>query len=59
MSNRAALRRQILGLVRQFHAAEAAGPFRPGEDLARSNVPKQSEQLKTPGLPPEGIRTDA
>jgi CDP-6-deoxy-D-xylo-4-hexulose-3-dehydrase len=35
MSNRTTLRRQILDLVRQFHAAEPAKSFHPGEDLVR------------------------
>src|SRR5271157_5127135 len=35
MSDRNAIRRQILDLVREFHAAEVAQPFRPGEDLVR------------------------
>ena len=35
MSDKQALRRQILDLVREFHAAEAPRPFRPGEDLVR------------------------
>jgi len=34
-SNRKALRQQILELVREYHAAEAKPPFRPGEDLVR------------------------
>jgi len=32
---KSALRRQILQLVREFHAAEAPSPFRPGEDPVR------------------------
>src|SRR5512139_1304739 len=35
MSDKKALRRQILELVQQFHAAEAPKRFRPGEDLVR------------------------
>ena len=35
MSDKKALRRQILDLVREFHAAEPPRPFRPGEDLVR------------------------
>ena len=35
MSDRNALRRQILDIVREFHAADVAKPFRPGEDLVR------------------------
>ena len=35
MSERAALRREILDLVRRFHAAEPPCPFRAGEDVVR------------------------
>ena len=35
MSDRNSLRRQILDLVRQYHAAEPKRSFRPGEDLVR------------------------
>ncbi|MBK9139508.1 MAG: lipopolysaccharide biosynthesis protein RfbH [Verrucomicrobia bacterium] len=35
MSDRRSLRRQILDLVRQYHAAAPTKPFRPGEDLVR------------------------
>ena len=35
MSDRTTLRRQILDLVSQYHAAAPAKPFRPGEDLVR------------------------
>ncbi|HEY9171857.1 MAG TPA: lipopolysaccharide biosynthesis protein RfbH [Verrucomicrobiae bacterium] len=35
MTDRKALRTQILELVRQFHAADARKPFRPGEDAVR------------------------
>lgn len=35
MTDRKALRTQILELVRQFHAADARKPFRPGEDPVR------------------------
>ncbi len=35
MNDKKALRRQILDLVRKFHAVESAQPFRPGEDLVR------------------------
>lgn len=35
MSNRKELRKQILELVRQFHAADSRKPFRPGEDPVR------------------------
>jgi CDP-4-dehydro-6-deoxyglucose reductase, E1 len=35
MSNRTALRRQILDLVGDYYAAEPTKPFRPGEDLVR------------------------
>ena len=35
MSDKKTLRRQILELVREFHAADATHPFRPGEDPVR------------------------
>lgn len=35
MSKRADLRKQILELVRQYHEADPAKPFQPGEDLVR------------------------
>src|SRR6266513_396745 len=35
MSNRAEIRRRILDLVREFHAAEPRKSFRPGEDPVR------------------------
>ncbi len=35
MSDRNTIRRQILGLVREFHTAEVSKAFRPGEDLVR------------------------
>ncbi|MBN2506485.1 MAG: lipopolysaccharide biosynthesis protein RfbH [Verrucomicrobia bacterium] len=35
MNDPKALRQQILQLVREFHAARAPTPFRPGEDLVR------------------------
>ena len=35
MSDKKTLRRQILELVREFHAADAPHPFRPGEDPVR------------------------
>ena len=35
MSNRKALRKQILDLVREYHASEPKPPFRPGDDLVR------------------------
>jgi CDP-6-deoxy-D-xylo-4-hexulose-3-dehydrase len=35
MTDKASLRRQILELVRQFHAAEPKKPFRPGDDTVR------------------------
>jgi CDP-6-deoxy-D-xylo-4-hexulose-3-dehydrase len=35
LSDKQALRQQILELVRQFYAAEPQKPFRPGEDLVR------------------------
>ena len=35
MKDRKTLRRQILELVREYHAAEAPKPFRPGEDAVR------------------------
>ncbi len=35
MSNRKDLRQKILGLVREFHAADGQKTFRPGEDLVR------------------------
>ena len=35
MTDKKTLRKQILDLVRQYHAAEPKKPFRPGEDLVR------------------------
>ncbi|MEI6786592.1 MAG: lipopolysaccharide biosynthesis protein RfbH, partial [Verrucomicrobiota bacterium] len=35
MSDKKTLRRQILDLVCEFHAADAPHPFRPGEDPVR------------------------
>ncbi len=35
MNDKPSLRRQILELVREFHAADAPRPFRPGEDPVR------------------------
>ena len=35
MKDRKTLRRQILELVREYHAAESPKPFRPGDDPVR------------------------
>ncbi len=35
MTNRTKLRKQVLELVRQFHAAGPQKPFRPGDDPVR------------------------